>query len=70
MSDRQTPNRHTISTVRTRGFCAVQCATLFVAAGLLCFGPWATPCASGAESGGPQAGSDNYEKMWKQTFSE
>ena len=32
--------------------------------------PWTTPCASGAESGGQQVGSDNYEKMWKQTFSE
>jgi hypothetical protein len=69
MCDRQTPDRQIISVIRTRGFRAVQYVTLFVAAGLLCCGPWITPCAAGAESGDQQVGSDSYEKMWKQTFS-
>jgi len=70
MSDRPTPTQQIISATRLRGFFAVTCVALLVAAGLLCFGLWATPCAADAESGGQQAGSDNYEKMWQQTFSE
>jgi hypothetical protein len=43
---------------------------LAMAAGLLCSGLFAIPCAAEAQSGGSQAGSDNYEKMWTQTFTD
>jgi hypothetical protein len=70
MCDRRTPTRQIVCATRTQGFYAVQGITLIVAAGLFCFGPWITPCVAGAASGGRQVGSDNYEQMWKQTFSE
>ena len=49
---------------------AVRCVILLAAVGLLCTGLGSVPCAPGAEAGGQQVGSDNYEKMWTQTFSE
>lgn len=60
MCNRQTPDRQIVSAIRTRGFCAVKCVTLLVAAGLLC---------SGQSTRASEAASGNYEKMWKQTFS-
>lgn len=70
MSERQTPVRQIVRALRTPRSRAVPCVILFLAAGLWGFGGGTTPSAAGAESGGQQVGSDNYEKMWKQTFSE
>jgi hypothetical protein len=69
MCDRQTSHSQANRTIRTRGFSTTRCVVLALAAGLLCSGLFAIPCAAGAESGGARAGSDNYEKMWTQTFS-
>lgn len=70
MCDRQTSERQIIPTIRTQTFFFAPCAILAMAAGLLCFGLSTGNSAAGAESGGQQVGSDNYEKMWKQPFSE
>ena len=69
MCDRQTSDRQIIRTIRIQGSSVAKCAILAMAAGLLCLGLLTGASAAGAESGGQQAGSANYETMWKQTFS-
>lgn len=62
MHNRQTVDRQIVRTIRTRGFSAARCVILSM--GLL-----ALASVAGAASGGRQAGSEDYQKMWTQTFS-
>ena len=68
MCNRQTSNSQ-VMTIRTQGLSVARCVILAMAAGLLYLGVLTGDTVAGVESGG-QVGSDNYEKMWKQTFSE
>ncbi len=67
MCDRQTSDRQIIRTIRTRGVLRQASSWRWPSAFWVGLPPSPGP---GAESGGQQVGSDNYEKMWKQTFSE
>lgn len=65
MCNRQTSDRQVIRASRTQGLSVARCALVAV-----CLGLWTIACAAGAESDAQPAGSDNYEKMWTQTFSD
>jgi len=62
MHDLQTLDRQIIRTIRTQGLSAPRCV-------ILSMGLWALAFAAGAARGGQQAGSEDYQKMWTQTFS-
>jgi hypothetical protein len=73
MQDHQALGRQTINGMTTRGFLIAPAArrvVLLAVVGLLCSGIWTSPCARGSEGNGQQTGSEDYQKMWKQAFSE
>ncbi|MGE5296709.1 MAG: hypothetical protein ACM3VT_17965, partial [Solirubrobacterales bacterium] len=69
MCNRHASDRQLVRAIAKRGPSVARRVILLVAAGLVCMGLRAVPCAA-VENGGQQFGPQNYQKLWTQDLTD